>query len=182
MGSRLHDPKLTGSIMINDTELTASAEQLNNSVNPSIAPIRVTQNFTPNIFDHNNKTILLDNSSGLIITLPQASGSGAFYRFVTATEVLIADSIIFRVANNTDEKFVGVINRFDVGMNPAYSPLIAQNIDDIDTITFAANNTGGQIGDEIVFEDIEADRWFINGRAIATNPGSGVLTSVIFAA
>ena len=89
--------------------------------------------------------------------------------------------IRFIVAPVTSDEFVGVINRFEGGGNPTYSPLIAEEPDNIDTITFTFASTGGQVGDEMIFQDLAPGLWFIKGLVLTNNPVTGgILSSTVF--
>ena len=180
MSRHLHDPLMSGRIMINNQELTATAQEINDLISPTIAPISVTSNFTPSTAAHHGRTLLLDNAAGLTVTFPNATGSGATYRFVTLTG-LTSGNIIFQVAANTDGQFVGILNRFEFILTPPYDPLAIRKVSDIDTITLTQTANGGFTGDEMIFQDIDTDVWFLAGRIICADTSVNPLTSVITA-
>jgi len=107
---------------------------------------------------HAQRTVTLNRAAGIAVTLPAATGSGNFYRFVVGTTFtasgtikVVGDDImtglaIFETDNATD----GVT---------AYATAA-----DSDTITFytgASNTTGGIKGAVVELTDIAANTWHV---------------------
>ena len=180
------DIKIVGQCNLHGTDLESDGQSIDGAVAATAlaSPTLITDNFVPMPTDHHNRTLLIDTSTGLTVELQSAIGSGALYRFIVLNE-LSSGSLVFQVRGNTPDFFIGSLNRFDIAAaNVEYSPLLAQRIDSFDTITFTATSTGGQSGDEIIFQDIAPNTWFLGGRVMSFDPSAvgSIFTSVVSAA
>lgn len=104
---------------------------------------------------HESKTLVLDKADGVVVTLPNAVGSGAKYRFVVRTSASGGTYDIL-CGRNTDFMQGNAILFADGGdtvvgfaANPAAS----------DSIRLDGSTQGGLAGCEVVLEDIAANRW-----------------------
>ena len=119
---------------------------------------------------HDGKIVKLDHSAAAsTCTLPDATGSGAMFRFVVTA--VNTNNHIIKVpdANNI---FVGSVNILDAdaAAQGAYATAATS-----DTITLNGTTTGGQIGDMIEVIDIAADKWAVRGQLVVpagSNPAT----------
>jgi fibronectin-binding autotransporter adhesin len=110
--------------------------------------------------EHAGRTLLLGEVGGnalVTLTLPDATGSGATYKFIvtvtnTSTYVIKAPD-----SSNTID---GIMLYLDEdGTAVTGYPTVAAS----DTITLNSGTTGGQIGDYLELIDIAADQWHVRG-------------------
>ncbi len=110
--------------------------------------------------EHAGRTLLLGEVGGnalVTLTLPDATGSGATYKFIvtvvnTSTYVIKAPD-----ANNTIDGIMMYLDE-DATAVTAF-PTVAAT----DTITLNGGTTGGQIGDYLELVDIATDQWHVRG-------------------
>ena len=106
------------------------------------------------------RTLLLGEVGGnalVTLTLPDATGSGATYKFIVSVANTSNYVIVCPDANNT----IGGIMMFldeDEGGARAY-PTVAAS----DTITLNGGTTGGLVGDYLELVDIATDKWHVRG-------------------
>ena len=179
MFEKIKDVHLQGGVWINGSRLNATGEQINQAVQGG-GLVAITASIAVSADVHAGNTNLLDSATGLTVTFPTATGSGNIYRFVTLTG-LTSNSYIFQVAPATDDQFVGIVDRYETTPPPPYGPALASKISEIDTVTFISTENGGQVGDEMIFQDIQQNLWFMFGRVFAANTTNSPFTSVITA-
>jgi hypothetical protein len=95
------------------------------------------------------------------LTLPEATGSGAVYRFVVS--VVNTSSYIIKTADATNCGFRGSIDILDIDSNAQTAYFGATNNSD-DIITLNGTTSGGLIGDWIEVTDILTDAWVVRGQ------------------
>ena len=110
--------------------------------------------------EHAGRTLLLGEVGGnaqVTLTLPDATGSGATYKFVVS--VTNTSNYIIKVpdANNTID---GVITFLDMDGTAVTGYATTATSD---TITLNGTTTGGLLGDHIELVDILADKWHVRG-------------------
>ena len=110
--------------------------------------------------EHAGRTLLLGEVGGnalVTLTLPDATGSGATYKFVVS--VTNTSSYVIKVpdANNTID---GVITFLDLDGTAVTGYGTAATSD---TITLNGTTTGGLLGDHIELIDIATDKWHVRG-------------------
>ena len=110
--------------------------------------------------EHAGRTLLLGEVGGnalVTLTLPDATGSGATYKFVVS--VTNTSNYVIKVpdANNTID---GVITMLDMDGTAVTGYATAATSD---TITLNGTTTGGLLGDHIELIDILADKWHVRG-------------------
>ncbi len=100
-------------------------------------------------------------------TLPDATGSGAMFRFVVTAVNVNGHIIKVPDANNVMR---GSVNILDADSTPqaAYA---ATGTDD--TLTLNGTTKGGQIGDWVEFLDLAADTWMVRGQMVVPS-GSNI--------
>jgi len=137
---------------------TASQLTLTGSFKPAIHTFTATDAITET--EHAGRTLLLGEVGGnalVTLTLPDATGSGATYKFIvtvvnTSTYVIKAPD-----ANNTIDGIMMYLDE-DATAVTAF-PTVAAT----DTITINGGTTGGQIGDYLELVDIATDQWHVRG-------------------
>lgn len=120
---------------------------------------------------YDEKTIMLNATAGLTVTLPAATGSGVSYRFMVLA-LATSNSYIIQVASGTDY-FMGEIlgARTDsgnavLGFAAANSGTVSTNSD---TITLNRTTTGSvNVGEWIEVRDVATATWFVRGNLSAT--------------
>lgn len=110
---------------------------------------------------HSDKIILLDHTAAAsTVTLPDATGSGAVFRFIVKAVNTNNHVITVPDASNTLKGSVNILDN-DSNAQTAYA---ASGTDD--TLTLNGTTTGGQIGDWVEVVDIAADTWAIRGQLV----------------
>ena len=110
--------------------------------------------------EHAGRTCLLGEVGGnalVTLTLPDATGSGATYKFIVS--VTNTSNYVIKVpdANNTID---GVITMLDMDGTAVTGYATAATSD---TITLNGTTTGGLLGDHFELIDIAADKWHVRG-------------------
>jgi len=137
---------------------TASQVTLTGSFLPAIHTFAATDAITT--IEHAGRTLLLGEVGGnalVTLTLPDATGSGATYKFIVT--VVNSSSYVIKApdANNTID---GIMLYLDEdGTAVTGFPTVAAS----DTITVNGGTTGGQIGDYLELVDIATDQWHVRG-------------------
>ena len=122
--------------------------------------------------EHAGRTLLLGEVGGnalVTLTLPDATGSGATYKFIVT--VMNTSTYVIK-APDSSNTIDGIMLYLDEdGTAVTAFPTVAAS----DTITINGGTTGGQIGDYLELVDIATDQWHVRGvmRCLAgTNPGT----------
>lgn len=124
-------------------------------VNHTAATLAVTQTL------HNGRTVTLNKASGVAVTLPAATGSGAIYRFVIGTTITSVGTTIKVPVGSTDS-YLGFAWGTDGDGEGATS--YGWNADAADdTVTLSGTATGGKAGDMFTFIDYATGLWQVNG-------------------
>jgi len=145
------------------TSLAATATELNRWNDVSGRLVAGGSALTVTIA-HEGRLIALDTASGTTITLPDATGSGAIYRFLV-TVTATSNSHIIQVANATDEMRGFVIQDSDT----ATAPNIWWAADNDDTITLNRSTSGlAAQGEYFELVDATSDHWFVRGYSQAS--------------
>lgn len=97
MSSKIHDAHITGKTVLNGTELTATAEQLNAAGQGGKSGlVAAGSSLTLTKEDHDGRTIALDQLDGSTVKLPPATGSGAKY-FLRSTVTPTSNAHVVQV-------------------------------------------------------------------------------------
>jgi hypothetical protein len=148
----------------------ASQLTLTGSFLPAIHTFTATDAVT--VAEHAGRTLLLGEVGGnalVTLTLPDATGSGATYKFVVS--VANTSNYVIKVpdANNT---IAGIMLYLDEdGTAVTAFPTVATS----DTITLNGGTTGGIVGDYLEIVDIAADQYHVRGVmrvAAGANPAT----------
>ena len=144
----------TGVVKLDDqTQLTLTGSFL-----PAIHTFAATDAIT--VTEHAGRTLLLGEVGGnaaVTLTLPDATGSGATYKFIVSVTNTSNYVIAVPDANNTID---GVMVYLDVDGTAvtAFSTVAAS-----DTITLNGTTQGGILGDYLEIVDIAADQYHVRG-------------------
>ena len=122
--------------------------------------------------EHAGRTCLLGEVGGnalVTLTLPDATGSGATYKFIVSVANTSNYVIVAPDASNT---IGGIMLYLDEdGTAVTAFPTVAAT----DTITLNGGTTGGIIGDYLELVDIATDKWHVRGTmrvAAGANPAT----------
>ena len=112
---------------------------------------------------HNGRTVVINSAAAIAVTLPQAIGSGARFRFVLGVAAT-ATAHTIKVANATDV-MSGVVYAATTTSDNAEA-FVATATDD--TISLNGTTKGGVVGDVIEIEDAVAGRFIVTGFTAPT--------------
>ena len=148
----------------------ASQLTLTGSFLPAIHTFVATDAVT--ITEHAGRTLLLGEVGGnalVTLTLPDATGSGATYKFIVT--VANTSNYVIKVPDS-DNTIDGIMMYLDEdGTAVSAFPTVAAS----DTITLNGGTTGGLIGDYLEIVDIAADQYHVRGVmrvAAGANPAT----------
>jgi hypothetical protein len=148
----------------------ASQLTLTGSFLPAIHTFVATDAVT--ITEHAGRTLLLGEVGGnalVTLTLPDATGSGATYKFIVT--VANTSNYVIKVPD-ADNTIDGIMMYLDEdGTAVSAFPTVAAS----DTITLNGGTTGGLIGDYLEIVDIAADQYHVRGVmrvAAGANPAT----------
>lgn len=149
---------------------TYTVEESNRALDLTGRVVALTSTAAITITLHEGRELYVTGTSLATYTLPEATGSGARYKF-TIGEVNTSNTVIV-VADTTNTNFIGSVNNLDLDAaaqgafgSPANS----------DTITLNGTTTGGALGDTIELVDMATDVWKVSGQ-LQTPTGSNPAT------
>lgn len=123
------------------------------------------------------QTVFMDDAAGSQITLPAATGSGCWFRFIVTVAITSSTNDIIVVGN---DEFIGGVTIVTevVGQTDTFSVAITA---DNDTIQMDGNTEGGELGSMLFVQDAAADDWFVNGQliGIGSTPTTPFLTGQV---
>jgi len=122
--------------------------------------------------EHAGRTLLLGEVGGnalVTLTLPDATGSGATYKFI----VTVANTSNYVIVAPDSSNTIGGIMLYldEDGTAITGYPTVAAS----DTITLNGGTTGGIVGDYLELVDIATDKWHVRGTmrvGAGTNPAT----------
>lgn len=163
-----------GSLKLAGTAIAATAAEINGACDIS-AGAAIAANgdtLTVTAATHAGKVIAFGKTSGTIVTLPAAAGSGHIYRFVISVTAT-SNANIIKVANATDVMDGSLNIQQDTDADGTVKVWRADAGDD--TMTFAgAATTGGILGGYIECVDYKAGYW--SCRAFTQSGGGAEAT------
>lgn len=108
---------------------------------------------------HEGKVCVITGTDAATYTLPEATGSGATYRFLI-NEVNTSNNIL-KTADTTNCGYYGIAHTLDLdaAAQTAYAPASTD-----DLMTMNGTTTGGAIGDRITLIDMAADKWYVDAQ------------------
>lgn len=125
------------------------AEQGSTPVSVTDATLTVTR------AAHAGKAILLNRAAGIAVTLPNATGTGAVYRFVIGTAIT-SNTTTVKVARAADTIQGRAYVETDTS-NAVIAFAAVAGTDD--TVTLNGGTLGGLVGDEVIVTDIAANKY-----------------------
>ena len=152
--------KITIAEAVDITGALAVAGQttLTGSFLPAIHTFTATDAITE--VEHAGRTLLLGEVGGnalVTLTLPDATGSGATYKFIVS--VANTSNYVIKVPD-ADNTIAGIMTYLDEdGTAVTAFPTVAAS----DTITLNGGTTGGIVGDYLEIIDIAADKYHVRG-------------------
>ncbi len=132
------------------------------------APVSVTAGATTLVVTqalHAGRTVVLNNTAPIAITLPQATGSGSRYRFVVAAAATGTASTI-KVANATDNMSGGLAIVSTSATDIKALAFGATATDD--TISLNGTTQAGTVGTMIDIEDAKTGLFAVRMTGVAT--------------
>jgi len=137
--------------------------------------------------DYDQKTINLNSATGSAITLPPATGSGNWYRFLTTIAAPSSPHTIKVSASNngnvgaSQDYFIGIISTVDSATVTAY---VAANSGTVstnsDTITLSATTTGGlNVGAWIDLQDVANNTWSVRGQTSSSGTAATPFSATV---
>ena len=144
------------------TALTATAAELNRTADASGRVVSATAGtLTVTEAAHDGKTIVLNRSGGIAVTLPAATASGMRIRFVVGTVSTTGYVIKSVVGTDLMEGLIIGASTTDSATDAARTWLSGATDD---TFTLNGTTTGGAaVGDWVEFEDLSATGWYVRG-------------------
>ena len=146
--------------LVNDGRLTGNVIGAVLATAP-VAVTGATLTATPDV--HAGRTTVINAAAGCAVTLPNATGTGAVYRFVIGTTIT-SNSTTIKVNNATD---VMAGRAFVISDNSA-AVLGYATAASSDTITLNGTTLGGLVGDHIEIIDAIAGTYAVRVFTSAT--------------
>lgn len=128
---------------------------------PNLGVIAVTAATTLSDDAYAGRTINLNSTTGRIITLPAATGSGAAYTIFVGATVSSGNHVV-RVASASDV-IQGVVS-----VSTDAAGVSIPTAADSDTITLNGGTTGGVRGSWLELQDVASGIWSVKGGLVST--------------
>jgi hypothetical protein len=161
------DALLSGTLAATAAEINRAAKNSTRPVAAGAASLTVTQAL------HDGKTIMLDQATGVAVTLPAMSGSGARYRFVCTVNTSGGSQVITATGAHL---FGGMYFNTDTGAGTLFTAVAAANAGGSTVITLDGSTKGGRKGDWFEIEDLASGygqvRGSLNGSGTEASPFS----------
>ena len=111
--------------------------------------------------DHAGRVVTVNNTTGVAVTLPEATGTGTVYTVFYGTTVSSGSHTI--VAPSASTSFVGGVG---LSTDIAGVTILANSGDD--TITLSGSTTGGLVGSWVRFTDVASGIFMLEGFLCST--------------
>lgn len=163
----------SGNLYQAGTLISATADELNRVADKS-ASVVVASGATLTVTEalHGDRIITMGKTTGTIVTLPAATGTGNRYTFIIAIAATSNNNII-KVANATDVMEGLAIGADDDTEGQATAHTWNCETGD-DTITMSGTATGGKLGDKIEVIDYASGKFHVN--CLLTQSGGSEVT------
>jgi hypothetical protein len=139
----------------------ATAAEVNAACDISERLVALTATTAITTLLHEGRDLYVTGTGAAAYTLPEATGSGARFRFIIGEVNTNGTTIV--VADTTNANFIGNVINQDLDLVGTIAALIYLAGANADTITLNGTSTGGQKGDYIELIDVATDVWFVNG-------------------
>jgi hypothetical protein len=128
---------------------------------PTLKPITLTAATSLKRNIHKDALLVLDSTTGRILTLPASTGKGDLYRLYIGTTVSSGDHV---VAALTTDIIQGVVS-IATDVAGVTCPTTATS----DKITMNGSTTGGVLGSYLELRDAKAGTWIVTGSLVSTS-------------
>lgn len=127
---------------------------------PTLKPLTITAatSLTRNV--HADTLLLLDSTTGRILTLPASTGKGDTYRIYLPTTVSSGDHVVAALTTDIIQGAVAVATDI-AGVT---CPTTATS----DKITMNGSTTGGLLGSYLELRDAKAGQWMVTGTLVSS--------------
>jgi hypothetical protein len=127
---------------------------------PTLKPLTLTAatSLTRNV--HADTLLLLDSTTGRILTLPTSTGKGDTYRVYIPTTVSSGDHVVAALTTDIIQGAVAVATDI-AGVT---CPTTATS----DKITMNGSTTGGLLGSYLELRDAKAGQWMVTGTLVSS--------------
>jgi hypothetical protein len=142
--------QLLDGILATTAEINRAADVSTRIVNVTASPLVLAE------ATHEGKIVTLNLGTGIAVTLPAATGSGAVYTFIIGTVLAGGASHVFSKTGN--DTICGTIFGKDGDGDPG-NAWTAGATDNTISLGGASLATGGSKGDKLVLVDMAADTW-----------------------
>jgi len=170
----------SGAITVGGTAIAATAAEINRTCDLTGRVVTIVETGAITTVAHSDRLCMLGEVGGnalVTLTLPEATGSGAKFKF--AVSVVNTSSYVIVVADTTNCKFIGNVLIQDADLLATVGAVMYSAGATDDTITLNGTTTGGQLGDFIELIDVATDVWFVQG---ILNCPAGSNTATCFSA
>jgi hypothetical protein len=107
-----------------------------------------------------NRPIVLDRATGIAVTLPAATGSGARLKFIVKTAISGGSTTIVRAGSDTYTATIFQLKNA--------AAVAVYNSTTATTLTMDGSTKGGFASDTVEFVDIASGVWVVNGTLNAS--------------
>lgn len=161
-----------GSLNDGTTTLGATALELNRAAKLSTRVVAAgAATLTVTLALHADRTILLDQATGVAVTLPAMTGTGAKYRFVCSVATSGGSHVVTATGAHL---FGGIVFNTDTAASTLFTAVAAANPSGSTTITLNGSTQGGRKGDWFEIEDVATGvgivRGMLNGSGTEATP------------
>lgn len=116
--------------------------------------------------DHAGRIVVLDRAGGIAVTLPDSTGTGDTYRLIVKTTFTGAATV--KSSRGADIMIGHALMGNNEGNSVVDWPAVASSTFDTIDMLGTSNSTGGMAGQEMTFEDIGPNLWFVSMRGDAS--------------
>ena len=143
--------------------INANFTELYGAVYNAVAPVAVTAStVTLASGTHSNRVTTLSRAAGIAVTLPAATGTGAWYDLIVITTVTSNSTTITCAGSDTLQGQAYVLSD-DAAAVLAYDAAGTATV-----ITLNGTTKGGYVGHRIKLVDIASGKWFVMSIGKAT--------------
>lgn len=139
---------------------------------PNYGVVTLTSDTTLTNAGYAGLTILLDNAAGVVLTLPEATGSGATFEVLIKTTVT---SNAYDIRCPTSSEFVG---HAMLHQDSAATIASFDASDNDDEISMNGSTTGGLRGGRVKLVDAYTGHWFAYVESAATGTEATPFTTI----
>lgn len=151
----------TGDFKLGGTAVDATADEINKVCDVSARLVDCTDStLSATAALHANKIVTLNRAAGIVVTLPEATGTGNKYTFVVGTTLT---SNAYTIAALTTDTMVG-----GVGIATDIAGVTVQAGGTDDKLSMNATTTGGVVGSVVHCTDIADTLWLVEGQLVST--------------